>query len=60
MKNEIKGVAKSGRGFREKFGIIDGLSKSYISKYEASGKEYALELAAQANLALADLYLSQQ
>lgn len=45
--------------FNEKFDILNNLSRGYIEKFD-NGKEYCVELAASANIALADLYLSQQ
>jgi len=44
--------------FFEKFEILNNLSKGYIEKFD-NGKEYAVELAVEANLALADLFLQQ-
>jgi hypothetical protein len=38
MRREIQRVRDSGKGIDEKFRIIDGMSKSYIGKYEETGK----------------------
>lgn len=57
-KKQITGIKESDMSFFEKFDILNNLSKGYIEKFD-NGKEYAVELAAEANIALADLFLHQ-